>query len=227
MIYKLERWAWIGGALLAGNAGIVNAVGLRSYAHQAVTHVTGTTTLFSVALAHGQAAAILNLGLVLASFAGGAALGGIIVQHAALQLGRRYGVALLIESALLTAAAVLMKSDVKLGSYCASAACGLQNSMASTYSGAVLRTTHVSGLVTDLGTAFGHFLRGLTVDWIRVRLYSLLVGSFVLGGIVGSRLFDWLAADALYLPAALTGAVALAYIWYVHTRGPKTKPAAP
>ncbi|HRP05353.1 MAG TPA: hypothetical protein PLV87_10615 [Opitutaceae bacterium] len=51
MIHRLERWACWGGALLAAIAGIVNAVELQSHAHQAVTHVTGTTSLFTQALA--------------------------------------------------------------------------------------------------------------------------------------------------------------------------------
>lgn len=216
MIHKLERWAWVGGALLAGNAGMVNAVGLQSFVHQAVTHVTGTTTLFSLALAHGNGAALLNTGLVLASFAGGAMLGGFVIQNAALRLGRRYGVALLIESALLTAAALLMRSHLMTGSYCASAACGLQNAMASTYSGSVLRTTHLSGMFTDLGAAGGHFLRGVTVDWIRVRLYAMLITAFVCGGVVGALLFDQLGYNTLYVPAGLTGAIGLGYMAFVH-----------
>jgi uncharacterized membrane protein YoaK (UPF0700 family) len=216
LIIKLERWAWFGGALLAGNAGMVNAVGLQSYAHQAVTHVTGTATLFSLAAFHQDSTAMLNLGLVIVSFAAGAALAGFLVQNSALQLGRRYGVALLIESLLLCTAAVLMRSHVVLGGYFASAACGLQNAMASTYSGAVLRTTHLSGMVTDVGAAFGHLLRGVPVDWLRVRLYTLLIFSFIAGGVLGSVLFALFSYQTLYIPAALTGTVAISYMIYIH-----------
>lgn len=216
MIHRLERWAWIGGALLAGNAGMVNAVGLQSYAHQAVTHVTGTTTLFSQALAQAHRAELANLGWVLVAFLAGAAVSGFVVQNAALRLGRRYGVALLIESLLLAAAALLMRTHASLGSYLASAACGLQNAMASTYSGAVLRTTHVSGMLTDLGAALGHFLRGIGVDRIRVRLYGMLVSAFIAGGVAGTWLFDLLSHAALWVPSALTGSVALSYTIYAH-----------
>src|SRR5882757_5181616 len=101
MINKLERWAWFGGATLACNAGVVNAVGLQSYAHQAVTHVTGTTTLLSLAMAHREGKMLADLGCVLASFVAGAALSGFIIQHSTLRLGRRYGLALLLESLLL------------------------------------------------------------------------------------------------------------------------------
>lgn len=221
MIHKLERWAWCGGALLAGNAGMVNAVGFQSYAHQAVTHVTGTTTLFSVAAAHADLAGLGQLGWVLGSFLAGATLGGFMIQRSVLQLGRRYGFALLVECLLLTAAAALMRSDVMTGSYLASAACGLQNAMASSYSGAVLRTTHVSGMFTDIGAACGHLLRGIEVDWIRVRLYGLLIGAFFVGGIVGCRLFDRWSVDALYVPAALTGSIAVAYAVYAQRAGPR------
>ena len=45
--------------------------------------------------------------------------------------------------------------------------------MVSTYSGAVVRTTHLSGMFTDLGIFLGHFLRGLPVDMRRLRLCFL------------------------------------------------------
>lgn len=110
----------------------------------------------------------------------------------------------------------MMRSHNFVGSYCASVACGLQNAMAGTYSGSVLRTTHVSGMFTDLGAAFGHLLRGAAVDWIRVRLYGVLVGSFVLGGICGALLFDIFSYNTLYIPAALTGGIAIIYTMYAH-----------
>jgi len=113
-----------------------------------------------------------------------------------------------------------MRSHTMLGSYFASAACGLQNAMASTYSGAVLRTTHLSGMFTDLGAALGHFLRGIPVDWIRVRLYAMLIGSFFLGGIAGSLLFATFGPATLYLPAAFTGTVAAGYTLYLLHRRP-------
>ena len=222
MIYKLERWAWWGGAMLAAIAGIVNAVAIQSYAHQAVTHITGTTSLLSLAIASGDSEGVANLALVLGSFVAGAALSGFIIQNGALKLGRRYGVALLIESGLLLLASRLMVGHVRLGSYATSAACGLQNAMASTYSGAVLRTTHLTGMCTDLGASFGHLARGATVDWIRVRLYALLVSAFALGGVAGSLLFQIWGPATLYLPSLFTGAVAIAYVIYAHRNRPRT-----
>lgn len=226
MITKLERWMWLGGALLAANAGLINAVGLESFAHQAVTHVTGTTSLWVRAVEEGEGVTVMHLGLVLGSFFVGAGICGLIVKNSPLKLGRRYGVALLVESVLLTVAAISLKSHSLIGSYLTSAACGLQNAMASTFTGSVLRTTHLSGMVTDVGAAVGHWLGGARVDWIRVRLFSLLIASFAVGGLCGSLLFRTLSYATLYVPAALTGGVAVAYTLYTARREKKVHSTA-
>lgn len=218
MIRKLDRWVWIGGALLAANGGVINGVGLSCVAHQTVSHVTGTTTLVSLALAHGDRGALVHFGLILGSFFAGAALGGFVVENSALQLGHRYAAALWIECVLLLAAALTVGAHPSGGLDLAGCACGLQNAMASTYSGATLRTTHMTGIVTDIGAALGHGLRGLKVDWLRVRLYGTLLVSFMAGAVLGARLFSVLSFATLYLPAALTGALALAYSGYLHAR---------
>jgi len=220
MINKLERWAWAGGALLAANAGMVNAVGLKSYAHQAVTHVTGSTTLFTLAVAHLDLAALSDLGMVLLSFVAGAALSGFIVQKDALKLGRRYGVALLIESLLLMVAAFLMRSNNGLASYFASAACGLQNALATTYSGAVVRTTHVTGVVTDLGIAIGRRLRGESVPANQPTLLAILFAGYLLGGVTGALIYHRAGSATLGIPAAVTALLALSYSGFVKFRLP-------
>lgn len=227
MLAKLGNWAWIGGASLAGIAGMINAIGFLSYSHQAVTHLTGTTSLLSLALFQGDNTATFHLGGVLLAFFAGAVLSGFIIQRQTLKLGRRYGVALAVEGLLLATAAVCMRHQLIYGSYFASAACGLQNAMASTYSGAILRTTHVTGIVTDLGSAVGHALRGLEVDHVRLRLYALVLGGFILGGIVGSALFKFTGTDALFYPAGLTFIVALGYTGYAHRQHLRAATHAP
>ena len=209
---------------MAGIAGTVNAVGFLSYAHQAVTHLTGTTTLISLAAVNREVAVWLHLLTVVGSFVAGAAVSGFLIQHNTLKLGRRYGVVLMIESVLLACAAALMKSHNMVGSYFASAACGLQNAMAGTYSGSLVRTTHLSGMFTDLGAALGHWARGIGVDWVRVRLCGVIIVSFAIGGVIGAILFDHLQFATLYVPAALTGVVGIGYTAYAHTR--RLSPAA-
>lgn len=218
MIAKLPRWVWAGGAVLAFIAGMINAVGFMSFQHQGVTHLTGTTTLVGIAVATRDGLKALHLLGIIAAFLAGATFSGFLIQDSTLRLGRRYGVALLAESALLFAAVPLLGHHLLLGACLASCACGLQNAMASTYSGATLRSTHVSGAFTDMGIFLGHFLRGVPVDGKRARLCLVLTGSFFTGGVAGAVAFGSFGYATLRIPAALTGAVGLGYGLYRHWR---------
>ncbi len=210
----------VGGALLAFVAGIVNAVGFLGIHHQGITHLTGTTTLLGTALASGDLAAAGHFAMLIGAFVAGCVVSGMIVKDATLQLGRRYGVVLALEALLLLVAVPLLTAGHDAGGYLASAACGLQNAMASTYSGAVLRTTHFSGTLTDLGIFLGHWLRGIPVDARRVRLLLSLVLSFATGAVVGGWLFLALSYRALYVPAAMTGIAGVGYAIYHHWQRP-------
>jgi uncharacterized membrane protein YoaK (UPF0700 family) len=216
MISRLPRWAWTGAAVLAFTAGMINAVGFLGFQHQGITHLTGTTTLLGIAIAGNAGGNALHLLAIIIAFLAGATLSGCIIKDSTLRLGRRYGVALLIESGLLLAAVPLLHRHNVTGDYLASCACGLQNAMVSTYSGAVIRTTHVSGIFTDLGIFFGHLLRRLPVDWRKFRLWMAVLGSFLGGGTAGAFAFEHFSYQTLYFPAALTGLTGLAYAWYRH-----------
>lgn len=214
MIRQLPRWAWVGGAVLALAAGCINAVGYMCFRHQPITHLTGTSTELGISLAGGDMAGVLHWGLTIISFVVGAMLSGFIVQQRTLQLGSRYGVVLMLESLLLFAATPLIHDAKDLGLYLASAACGLQNAMVSTYSGTTLRTTHLSGIFTDLGIYLGQRLRGLDVDMLRIHVCLLIAGHFILGAILGAFGFAHIQERVLLIPAAITGVVGLGYAIY-------------
>lgn len=214
MLRQLPRWAWVGGGLLALIAGSINAVGYLCFRHQPITHLTGTSTELGLALAKLDMGEITHWGLAILSFLLGAVLSGFIVQQSTLQLGRRYGVVLMIESALLFAATPLIHQQQDLGLYLASAACGLQNAMVSTYSGATFRTTHLSGIFTDLGIYLGQRLRGLDVDMLRIHVCLLVASNFIVGATLGAIGFMAWQEHVLLVPATLTGLVGIGYAIY-------------
>jgi uncharacterized membrane protein YoaK (UPF0700 family) len=223
MAERLATWVWVGAAALACVAGIVNVVGFLGFQQQAITHLTGNTSLLGAALVSGDVDAVTALGAMMVAFLLGAMLSGLIVQDSALRLGRRYGVVLTIESVMLAAAVPLFRQQHLAGPILAAAAIGLQNAMATTYSGALIRTSHVSGMFTDLGIMLGHVLRGLPVGKRRLALCLLIIAFFFSGGIVGAWLFAVLGYASLYVPAALTGTIGLGYVLYRHLA---TTPAA-
>ena len=212
----LPGWVWAGAGGLACVAGMVNVVGYLGFEHQAVTHLTGTTSLLAAAVERGDLVAIGHLFGVMLAFVAGAAVSGIILQDSVLRLGRRYGVALALESVLLFAAVPLFEREQILGPLLAAMACGLQNAMVTTYSGAVVRTSHLSGMFTDLGIGLGHALRGMPLQRRRLMLCALIISGFFAGGVLGAVLFVRIGYDALYVPATLTGCIGVGYAVYRH-----------
>ena len=214
MISKLPKWVWFGSAVLAFIAGTINTIGFLGFQHQGVTHLTGSTTLLGIAAATSNSAELLHLLAVIGAFLFGSIFGGIIISEDSLKLGSSYALALLIESALLIAAVPSLEHTNNLGAYLASCACGLQNGMASNYSGAILRTTHVSGIFTDLGIFIGHLIRRLPVDMRRVYLCLVLLLGFFSGATAGAFGFHYFSYKTLYFPAALTGFVGIAFLFH-------------
>lgn len=220
VISRLPRWVWTGTWLLAFIAGMVNVVGLLGFEHQAITHLTGNTSLLAEALATLDLPATVQFGGMIGAFVAGTTLSGFLIQDSTLQLGHRYGVALLLVSLLLFASVPLLDRHSVYGMYAAACACGLQNAMVSTYSGAVVRTTHVSGMFTDLGISLGHALRGLPVDGRRLKLCILVISAFLSGGVAGALAFGTFSYSALLFPASLTLLVSVTYSLYRFRRGP-------
>ncbi|MEZ8100678.1 YoaK family protein [Vibrio bivalvicida] len=210
MITKLPRWVEYGAFLLALLAGTVNAIGLLGFQHQAVSHISGTVTLLGASIEELNAQTS-HLFLILFSFLCGAILSGLFIESTALKLGRRYGVALCVEGLLLLGAYWLLDRNYLSGQYFASAACGLQNAMITTFSGAIVRTTHLTGIITDLGLMVGAKLRGESFDYRKAKLFMFIFCGFLFGGVLGAKLFSLYSIAALLLPVALAFILALAY----------------
>jgi uncharacterized membrane protein YoaK (UPF0700 family) len=212
VISKLPRWVWFGAWVLAFIAGIINVIGLLGFEHQTISHLTGTTSMFAASFGAMNGAKILHYGVILGSFLVGTVLSGFIIEDSALKLGRPYGVALFIESILLFCSMLLFRNGNELGLYFASCACGLQNAMVSTFSGTVIRTTHLSGMWTDLGVFLGHALRGRRPNVLRMKLSFLVISGFFSGGVAGAIAFARIGYFTLLFPALLTGLASLTYM---------------
>lgn len=129
---------------------------------------------------------------------------------------RRLAGALLVEAALLSVAWASFSRVPLLGECCVAAASGLQNALVTQVSGAVVRTTHITGLVTDIGLNVGAGLRGAwrgvgdgTKLWGRAVLQGLLVVAFVVGGVLGALTFRAVGVHAFMGPVGLCTVLAI------------------
>lgn len=214
MISKLPKWVEFGAFILALVAGFVNAIGLLSFEHQSVSHLSGTATLLGTSFLSASLHSTIHLLGILLSFLFGSTLAGFLLHGSTLKLGRHYDTVLFLESVLLLITVWFLSVGSFYGHFFASAACGLQNALATTYSGAVIRTTHVTGIFTDLGIMLGEFIKGDTLDKRKAKLFFTIIIGFILGGTLGTLLYTKYQFVALLFPACICLFIALVYRMY-------------
>ncbi|PWQ93436.1 YoaK family protein [Leucothrix arctica] len=214
MISKLPKWVEYGSFVLALVAGFINAIGLLGFHHQSISHLSGTATLLGSGAINATFFDSLHLAFILLSFLLGAAISGYFLNGGTLKLGRNYSRLLTLESLFIFTSIYFLTEASLLGHYLASAACGLQNALVTTYSGAVVRTTHVTGLFTDLGIMLGSKMRGEHFDKRKALLFVIIIGGFIIGGGFGAYFFSFLKFNALLIPAFTCLLLSLIYSIY-------------
>lgn len=130
------------------------------------------------------------------------------------RLGRSYGYGLILCSASLFGSFIFLRRELIVGEWCAAFACGLQNALATSYSGAVVRTTHMSGIITDIGNICGQACRRDTkAETWRLKVHIPLLLSYTVGGLFGQLFYLWFKENSLLVPCFFTGCVACVYLY--------------
>lgn len=209
-----EFWSIVlGGSILAVNAGFINVVALAGAFSVTVSHVTGNISKMSITLLTGGTNESILILSILLSFVFGSFVAGFMVGDNKFRLGYSYGYALLVESAALLASFYFSKHKIVFGEICASFACGLQNALATSYSGAIVRTTHMTGICTDIGNILGQACRSDThAEVWRLKVQLPLLGSFIVGGVFGGLANQFLKEDALLLPCLFVAMLGVVYL---------------
>ncbi|MDZ4332054.1 YoaK family protein [Pseudomonas sp.] len=207
------------GFALAFVAGAINAGGFLAV-QQYTSHMTGIVSAMADNIALGAYGLVWSgLGGVL-SFLLGAACSTVMINYSRRrQLHSEYALPLLLEAALLLCFGFLGASlaqitglFVPLTVMLLCFIMGLQNALITKLSRAEIRTTHITGIITDIGIELGKLFywnrtRGpdiarVMADRQRLRVLSLLALYFFLGGVIGALGFNHLGYIAT-VPLAL------------------------
>jgi uncharacterized membrane protein YoaK (UPF0700 family) len=199
---RLGRWlAFIAGA---ANAGGFLAVG------QYTSHMSGIVSALADNLAVDEFGLIVAGLSSLAAFMTGAATSAIMINW-----GRRrrahseYALPLMLEAVLLLVFGLLGSNlennrflfvPATVGLLCY--VMGLQNAIITKISKAEIRTTHMTGIVTDIGIEIGKLFywnvsesgpgaTAVRADRSRLRLLASLLGMFFIGGLAGALGFKY------------------------------------
>ncbi len=191
------------GFALAFVAGAVNAGGFLAV-RQYTSHMTGIVSAMAGSLAFGGYALVWTGAGALLAFVAGAACCAVMVNHARRRrLHSEYALPLLAEALLLLCFGVLgarlSTIDGPFVSFTVVLLCfimGLQNAVITKISNAEIRTTHVTGIVTDIGIELGKLFywnaagvppqHRVRADRKRLGMLCLLVASFFCGGVAGA-----------------------------------------
>lgn len=195
-------------------AGIVNVTGFLALS-QLTTNVTGHFALFMSDVADFEFWRGTVYFLYIFSFLFGSFSSSFLIEK--FRENRKLNVFVLptiIESIILIAIAITSNSNTfnypDLIVCLLLFAMGLQNSFVTTISNAVVRTTHLTGLFTDLGIELSQLLfskvytnRKHIKKTVKLRIY--IICFFFLGGLVGGFLFSrmGLKLNTLILGAAI------------------------
>ncbi|MGE0347779.1 YoaK family protein [Hydrogenophaga sp.] len=195
------------GSVLAFVAGAANAGGFLAVG-QYTSHMTGILSSVADHLVLGELAlALAATGSVLAFLLGAMSTAWLVNWGMRRQLRSAYGLPLVLEAAALlvfglfgAAIGVMTPVFLPLTVVLLCFIMGLQNAVITKISRAVIRTTHVTGLITDLGIELGKLLyvnrqRGSTpvrANRDRLRVHGQLIACFLVGGIAGALGFKHL-----------------------------------
>ncbi|HYH95951.1 YoaK family protein [Hyalangium sp.] len=213
--------------LLAGVAGAVNAISFFALGTH-TSHMTGNLANVGEYLANGRWAMASTAGQLVLSFLLGAITATVLIDVSRRRRRGRHATALLVE-ALTLAAVGLWSSKHPAASeptvlWGMAYAMGLQNALVTRVSGAVVRTTHITGVITDIGIqlvnmmtwvrdgARGHGLGGLlwmirklptAEQFWRTRLHLGLAMAFLAGCTGGPLLYFHFGPAAMALPCTV------------------------
>lgn len=213
----LPLWIQLGAFFLAVNAGMINVLGLVTVLHQSVSHMTGNVSVLAMSLVHWQPESILYLLLVTVCYVIGSFYSGVILGNSHFRLGRRYGVPLTLVAFFIFLCWFFLPYFPRYALLWACVAMGVQNAMVSHYKGTIIRTTHLSGVLTDLGLALGYRVRGLQVEKRRIVLHLLILIGFFVGGLLAASIYPTFKLNSFLLPAGLSLSLSLVY-WIIYFR---------
>ena len=140
----------LGGSVLSFNAAYINVCAMAGAYSATVSHVTGNITRIGISIFNEDLTIFALVASIVGAFMFGSFVAGFMVGDSRFRLGQSYGYALLLESFSLLAAYIFIKSELVIGEWIAAFACGLQNALATSFSGFAVRTTHMTGIVTGM-----------------------------------------------------------------------------
>lgn len=195
--------------LLTCMAGAVNAISIFGYDGTTVSHLTGLVSKVAINITEGDLTGIWEVLRIIVLFFLGAVISGFVTGERAFYLYKSYGFIILSIGLLIFIPYFLpIKYSVLVFAF----AMGLQNGMVVSFKGVVVRMTHMSGNITDLGVFVGYKLRGNKNEkYITGLIPFLAIVSFLTGGVLGIVFYSLIHNVIFFITSSIYIVLSVAY----------------
>ncbi len=190
--------------------GFINTISIAKYSYT-VSHFTGHVSKVAINLKEGNFLEVLKIISIIFSFVLGSTISGYLVGGREFNLKKRYGYCVFTLGCGLLFFYITMKDNL-IFFYYLPFMIGVQNGLFISYKGVVVRTSHVSGNLTDAGVYVGHYLKGRKEEKWKVYFCIFTVLIFLLGSFLGIECY-YLLRDKVFIVAGV-GYILIACIYF-------------
>lgn len=189
-------------------AGIINVFGLIELG-TFTTNITGHVGSFALTLETFRWNEVLKITLWIFAFGLGSMTSSVLVNYMERKRQRlSYALPIILETGLLSLCFAMNKFNgaESLQTIILLYAMGIQNGIVSVVSGKVVRTTHLTGMVTDIGIGLGNLiLKKGNIVFVRrsLILNFSIITLFILGGMLSTLLTFRFNENVLLVPIIL------------------------
>ena len=199
-------------SLLSFVAGLVNVVGFFAV-QKLTTNVTGHFAFFVDEVFKLNFTDAFHIALFVFFFFLGAFFANFMVEtYARIRENQIFVLPIFLEAVILAVIAFtgnfLIKENPDVIAYSLLFAMGMQNSLVTSISKSIVRTTHLTGLFTDMGIEISQLFfykddhhKNRLVTSIKLRL--TIIFMFFAGGLCGGILFDYFQIKSLIVSSAI------------------------
>lgn len=208
--------------MLSMAAGCVNVVGFLSFV-VLTTNVTGHVAMFAEGLIEGNLKTAFLLLIWMLLFLAGAFSSTLLIHLEDANKSRGYGrtAPIALEILLLFLIGLYghffyggkeLEGEIMAGVLFFSM--GMQNALVTVVSGSIVRTTHLTGLFTDLGIEIAQLVKGNTTNPVKlvqsIALHMAIIICFFFGALLGAFFYSFLGFLTFVFPVVLL-LIALTY----------------
>jgi uncharacterized membrane protein YoaK (UPF0700 family) len=212
ILHPKNRFNWV---LLAFQGGFINVAGLLTV-HIFVSHITGFSAYFSINLLNGDLVKSLYFLLVPFFFLSGAFFSSLLTEMRSKKKKQPVYIHILYTLSLLFFLITILGITNFFGEFgepfnnfrdfillsILAFACGSQNAIFTHYSKSIIRTTHLTGITTDLGIGLAkYFVSGDKEEHLINRIRIDIIISFTLGSLLAVYIFPTLQFSGFLIPA--------------------------